>query len=379
MTALTCRLCHAPLRGAPFLTLERMPASAQGFPHKNELHAEKSVQLEVFSCTGCGLVQAQCEPVPYWREVIRANAFSPAMKAFRETFFADFVRENDLTGKSLVEVGCGRGECLDLFKAAGMQTFGTEYSTDNAAHARMSGHHIETCFPDNPAARLAGGPFDAFASFNFLEHWPDPRAVLETIHANTSEDAVGLIEVPNCDMILSRALFSEFIGDHLSYFTKQTLTSLLNISGFEVISCQSLWNDYILSAKVKKHKAIEGVPFLALRKRLAGKFESFFSACGARRICAWGAGHQALAVISLLKLERKIEFILDSAPFKQGLYTPATHLPIHAPNFLHDAGAGAVIIMAAGYSDEILKILKRDFNPDLKIAILRETELEILP
>lgn len=379
MSTKPCRLCYAPLSGTPFLNLERMPASAQGFPKQDELADEKTAQLELFSCSACGLVQAQCEPVPYWRDVIRANAFSPAMQEFRKNFFADFVRDHALTGKSLIEIGCGRGEYLDLFKALGVRTFGTEHGPENANIALAAGHQVQTCFPEDSSIKLAHGPYDTFVSFNFLEHWPNPRQVLAAIHANTTETAVGLIEVPNCNMILSRALFSEFISDHLSYFTKETLTSLLNISGFEVDSCESIWNGYILSARVRKRPARSAAPFTDLRKKLSRQFETFFKACGNKPICAWGAGHQSLAVLSLLNLENKIDFIIDSAPFKQGRYTPATHLPIHAPDHLHKSDVGAILIMAAGYSDEVLKILRRDFKADLKVAILRETELEILP
>ena len=68
--------------------------------------------------------------------------------------------------------------------------------------------------------------------------------------------------------------------------------------------------------------------------------------------------------------------IVDSAPFKQNKYTPATHLPIVAPEKLIADKVDAVIVMAAGYSDEVAGIIKRKFN-NIQIAVLRDFGLEI--
>ena len=41
------------------------------------------------------------------------------------------------------------------------------------------------------------------------------------------------------------------------------------------------------------------------------------------------------------------------------------------------ANGEAVIVMAASYSDEVAAILKRDYDQQLHVAILRETGLEV--
>ena len=92
----------------------------------------------------------------------------------------------------------------------------------------------------------------------------------------------------------------------------------------------------------------------------------------------WGAGHQALAIIALTKIADKIRYVVDAAPFKQGKYTPATHLPIVAPDTLRADPVEAVIVMAASYSDEVAGILRRQFSPQIKIAILRDFGLEMV-
>ena len=78
-----CRCCGEPLPDPPLLTLENMPAAAQNFPAADELATEHGADLRVRQCECCGLVQLDCEPVPYFRDVIRAAAASPEMREFR--------------------------------------------------------------------------------------------------------------------------------------------------------------------------------------------------------------------------------------------------------------------------------------------------------
>jgi hypothetical protein len=77
-------------------------------------------------------------------------------------------------------------------------------------------------------------------------------------------------------------------------------------------------------------------------------------------------------------LSDKIRFVVDSASFKQGKYTPASHLPIVSPDALATDPVEAVIVMAAGYSDEVARMLRRKFDAKMDISILRDYGLESL-
>jgi len=184
--------------------------------------------------------------------------------------------------------------------------------------------------------------------------------------------------VPNFDMILRNNLFTEFISDHIFYFTANTLKLMLETSGFEVIEIKSIWYDYILSATVKKRGVSNIEAFKKNRLNLGQALHQFADQFQAGGVAVWGAGHQALAAIALLDLAGKIKYVVDSAPFKQGKYTPATHLPIVSPSELLKSPVIAVIVMAAGYSDEVVKIIQAVERPSMRIAVLRETYLEII-
>ena len=93
MTLKKCRVCSRPLSAKPLLEYGNMPKAAQFLPSRRDLPREKGVNLEIRQCSGCGLVQLGGRPVPYYREVIRASAFSPEMKSFRKKQFAVFVRK----------------------------------------------------------------------------------------------------------------------------------------------------------------------------------------------------------------------------------------------------------------------------------------------
>jgi len=69
--------------------------------------------------------------------------------------------------------------------------------------------------------------------------------------------------------------------------------------------------------------------------------------------------------------------VIDSALFKQGKFTPATHIPIVDPENLRSNPVSAVIVIAGSYSDEVSKILRDKYDRNISIAIVRDFGLEI--
>lgn len=371
-----CRVCARELFDEPLLWYANMPRVAQFLPDQSSVHTDTGQDLAVRQCSGCGLVQLSDEPVHYFKDVVRAAGLSPEMRAFRQAQFRRFVTTFGLSGKKAIEIGCGRGEYLSLLQEAGVDASGIEHSADSVAACRAGGLNVSEGFVDGADATVPGGPFDAFVILNFLEHLPDPNGTLRGIRANLSEGGVGLVEVPNFDMMLRERQFAEFMSDHLFYFTEETLTTALRLNGFEVLSCTEEWHRYILSAVVRKRAPLDLSAFHAQQARLRDEVHAYVGRFSPGSVAIWGAGHQALALMSLLDLGRSIKYVVDSAPFKQGRYTPATHLPIVAPSTLNSDPVEAVIIMAAAYSDEVARNVRTAFRPELNVAIWRESGLE---
>ena len=288
------------------------------------------------------------------------------------------MQKYSLKGGKIIEIGCGRGEYLSTMQQFGVGAYGLEYSDESVTQCLKNGLKVSKGFIQSSTDNLNNAPFDAFFILNFLEHLPDPNSILRGIYNNLTEDAMGLVEVPNFDMILRKKLFSEFIGDHLFYFTKETLCTTLRLNGFEIIDCNEVWYDYIISAVVKKRRKLNISHFYKHQEQLKNEIEEYVRRFKDKNVAIWGAGHQALAVISLLNLSDRIKYVVDSALFKQGKYTAATHIPIVSPDKLDSDPVDAVIVMAASYSDEVARIIRQKYDKNINIAILRDFGLEVV-
>ncbi|MEN2426329.1 class I SAM-dependent methyltransferase [Chromobacterium vaccinii] len=367
-----CRICAQPLFAESLLVQHDMPAAAQGLPTAEQLSADRGVELALRQCGGCGLVQLDAEPVPYWRDVIRAAGISQEMRDFRLKQFGGWLAEHGLAGRKVLEVGCGRGEYLSLLAEAGADAYGVEHLPASVDACHQAGLRVERGFVDGSDTRLAAGPFDGFMILNFLEHIPAAHLTLQGIAANLADGAVGMVEVPNFDMILEKGLFAEFIPDHLFYFTERTLVRLLEANGFEVLDCRAAWHDYVLSATVRKRRPQNLSGLIACETALRASFDDFLGRFAPGKVAIWGAGHQSLALISLMDIAGRIRYVLDSAPFKQGRYTPATHLPIVPPERLNDGEVDAVIVLAASYSAEVARLIRERHGQRFVVAVMGE-------
>ena len=370
-----CRVCQQELFSEPLLQYNNMPKSAQFLPDAVEVVTEMGADIEVCQCSGCGLVQLSNEPVFYYKEVIRATAVSAEMTTFRERQFKQWIDDYSLSGKKLIEIGCGAGEFMHIMQKNDVQILGLEQGKQSVAKGIQQGLHIEQGFIEDKSV-LEDGPFDAFYMLNFLEHLPNPNATLMKIGENLRDGAVGLVEVPNFDMIIRNNLFSEFISDHLFYFTRDTFISTLNRNGFDVLECQEVWHEYSISAVVRKRERLDLSSFFVMQQTLKEEIGHYISQFSDNSVAIWGAGHQALAVMSLTELKGKIKYVVDSAPFKQEKFTPATHIPIVAPEVLNQDPVEAIIVMAASFSDEVANIIRQNYS-GINISILRENGLDI--
>lgn len=364
-----CRLCSASLPSKPIFALEGMPRAAQHLPASADLAEDRGITLNLHECEACHLVQLANDPVPYYRDVLRAVSVSADIQQFRRAQFTRFFTHHELENKRVIEIGCGRGEHLDIARHAGLPLVGLEHSRDAVQHCQTKGFEVYEGFPGEAGWPTSPVPYDGFLMLNFLEHLPDPRRALHCIAQCLPAGGIGLVEVPNLDMILRHNLFTEFTVDHLLYFSTATLQTALALAGFECLTCEAVWHDYILSATIRRRPRLK-FPRLAhtaaeLREALFTYIDSF----PPHRVAVWGAGHQALTVLAVADLAGRVSCVLDSAPSKQGRYTPATHIPITAPDALNAGSIDAVIVMAASYNGEVVELLQTRY-PTIQVAVL---------
>jgi 2-polyprenyl-3-methyl-5-hydroxy-6-metoxy-1,4-benzoquinol methylase len=373
-----CRVCGSDFFKEPLLEYKNMPAVAQYFPDKTFLENDKGIDLEICQCSGCGLIQLNNEPVSYYKEVIRASGISEEMKKFRIKQFQDFLEKYNLKNKKIIEIGCGGGEYLSVMNQLNINSYGLEYSEELVEKCIKIGLKVYKGFIENDDDKIRDNPFDGFFILNYLEHLPKINSTLRGIYNNLTDNAIGLIEVPNFDMILSKNLFSEFTRDHLFYFTKESLKRTLELNGYEVLNCEVIWHDYIISAVVKKRDEISLKHFYEKQEKIKKEIKEYIKGFGSKKVAVWGAGHQALAIMSMTEINKDIKYVIDSAEFKQNKYTPATHIPIVSPETLGYDPVEAIIIIAGSYSDEVASIIKEKYSNKINIAILRDFGLEAI-
>ena len=374
-----CIACGAPLWETPLLTLDNMPASAQHMPAAQGVKEDRGLTLDLCQCMGCGLVQFDCEPVDYYRDVIRAGGFSRTMVELRRYQYKHLIDSYHLEGKKFIEVGCGQGEFLKVLSEFPVEVHGIEHDPHLVELARAQGLDVTEGFTETEDTRFAGGLYDVFLSFNFLEHQPDPSTMLQAIYRNLEDDAMGLITVPSFEYIMDHNSYYELIRDHLAYYTFETLTPLLERNGFLVEECEVINRD-TLSVIVKKRPQMDTENLLECYVNLKREMESYMKYLDAwdKKVAVWGASHQGFTLASTTKLGERARYIIDSAPFKQGKFAPASHLPIVGPDHFHEHPVDAIIITAPGYTDEIAASIRRKFGTSVEIRAMRSNHLEMV-
>ena len=374
-----CIACGAPLWETPLLTLDNMPASAQHMPDAQGVKEDRGLTLDLCQCMGCGLVQFDCEPVDYYRDVIRAGGFSKTMVALRRYQYKHLIDSYHLEGKKFIEVGCGQGEFLKVLSEFPVEVHGIEHDPHLVELARAQGLDVTEGFTETEDTRFAGGLYDVFLSFNFLEHQPDPSTMLQAIYRNLEDDAMGLITVPSFEYIMDHNSYYELIRDHLAYYTFETLTPLLERNGFQVEECEVINRD-TLSVIVRKRPQMDTENLLECYVNLKREMETYMKYLDAwdKKVAIWGASHQGFTLAATTKLGEKARYIIDSAPFKQAKFAPASHLPIVGPDHFHEHPVDAIIITAPGYTDEIAASIRQKFGTAVEIRAMRSNHLEMV-
>ena len=239
----------------------------------------------------------------------------------------------------------------------------------------------DVCYPE--------GPFDAFVQFNFLEHQPDPCDMLRNIRRNLKPQAIGLITVPSFEYILRYNGYYELLRDHIANYTEFTLQKILQDCGFELLS-MDLVNRDTIEAIVRKadpdelselHYSGRLIDVSALRDsydRLSASVNAHIDHLSESRrtMAIWGASHQGFTLAATTKLGGRVEYIIDSAPFKQGRFSPASHIPIVAPDYAVAHPVDEILIVAPGYTDEIAGIIRERFDENVRILVLRTDRIE---
>ncbi len=134
----------------------------------------------------------------------------------------------------VLDVGCGQGPALDLFRKYGFQAIGIDVNEVNLAACREAGHFVYHM--DQNQLTLQDNKFDLVWARHVLEHSPIPFWTLHEFHRVLKPNSILYVEVPAPDT----SCHHETNMNHYSCLTYSTWVSLIGRVGFGFLEARKI-------------------------------------------------------------------------------------------------------------------------------------------
>jgi 2-polyprenyl-3-methyl-5-hydroxy-6-metoxy-1,4-benzoquinol methylase len=198
---------------------------------------------QIVQCNQCGLVyvnpREKFQDIIYSYGMVKDEGYLKERKARDATFLRGlrFLEKYCPQKGSLLDIGCFTGLFLNLARNHGWSVLGIEPSQWAARYAKekLDLNVLEGAIEDS---QFSDDSFDAVSMWDVIEHLPDPKSTLATLHAKLKTKGVLFLNTFNYDSIF-RKLFGRkywFIERmHIYYFTSRTITKILETCNYEVL------------------------------------------------------------------------------------------------------------------------------------------------
>lgn len=313
------------------------------------------------------------------------QGFSPTFKKYAENLANDLIRKYGLEKKLILEIGCGKGDFLQLICRRGRNRgIGIDPKADRKRVQDELGQleFLNELYSEEHGRYRA----DLICCRHTLEHIHYPAEFVITIrHSILSPlKTPVVIELPDVTRVLDETAFWDIYYEHCGYYSPGTLARLFRRNGFEVADLQRVYQNqhlllcaYPILNRGEVHSEIEESTQYLQEKvksfslRLKAKLERWAgildSASGLRkRIVIWGSGSKCVGFLTALPNANEIKYVVDINPNRQGKYIPIFGTKIVSPRFLLKYQPNIVIVMNSIYLEEIKKdIRKMDLNPEI--------------
>lgn len=158
-----------------------------------------------------------------------------------------------LPGRPLLDVGCGRGEWLELLAEGGIEAYGVDSNEHAVAFGAQRGLRIQCADVLNHLGTLPEGALGAVTAFHLIEHLPLEvlRQFLDEARRALVTGGVLMLESPNPESIKVGATTFHYDPTHLRPIPPQLAAFLVEQAGFADIEVLRL-NPYPDSSLVKE-------------------------------------------------------------------------------------------------------------------------------
>jgi len=359
-----------------FLKIPNAPIRVQVIPRKL-IAKDKKINIEILKCSKCTLVQLSNKNYvvdDYYDDYIMSRTYSNYSKKYLQWLARDFISQFDLKNKSIVDVGCGDGYFVKCLNEQKSKAFGIEPSDVACNLAKKRGVKVIRDYVDDKF-RL-NKKVDAFVTLEVFEHISNPKKLLKNVKKFLNVGAYGMVEVPSLVKALRDNRYYDFFPDHVAYYSPTSLSYMLQLNGFDVISVKHTGtDDYITAYFVYAENS--GVPDNIQPRFVNYKSEyiRFFSKLKGKKVALWGAGAKGITSISFSNIPKEnVLFCVDSDPNKLGTFFPGSHIPVKSPKELFKTNVDVVVVTAMAYTDEIVDTLRKKYKfKNNQIAIIAPT------
>jgi hypothetical protein len=389
MANVPCRLCGSPLTET-FVDLGMSPL-CESYLRADQLDAaERFYPLHVRTCANCLLVQlpAYVPGEEIFSDYAYFSSYSDSWVAHAKRYADAMADALALGPDSLVtEVASNDGYLLQHFVARGVPVLGVEPAANIADVARGKGIRTETRFlgAETGAALAAEyGRADLVAGNNVYAHVPDLVDFTAGLAALVKPNGLVTLEFPHLLRLIERNQYDTIYHEHYQYLTLLTAQRALATADLVLVDVDELpthGGSLRVHARpasgagepspnVKAVLDAEAATGLHTLSGHAGFAESVFGVkrdlleflltarAEGKRVVGYGAPGKGNTLLNHCGIRSDLmAYTVDRSPYKQGLFLPGTHIPIHAPERLAEDKPDYVLVLPWNLRTEISRQL----------------------
>lgn len=382
-----CRICKSN-RLQDFLTLGSQPLANGFIRPEDRFKKEKVYPLTLCLCPECGLVQLR-DTVP-GKLMFKNYLYIPSSSKTRVDHFYELaetltsrlhLRPKDLT----IDIGSNDGSLLQCFMQLGVEVLGIDPSENLAKVAELKGiPTINAFFSRKIASKISKkyGKAKIITATNVFAHVNDLHEFVAGVEILLAPGGLFVIEFPYLLDFLKECEFDTVYHEHLSYFAVRPLMRLFGSTNLHIASIQHMDLDggslrVFVQKKQKKRKNNPDIqvlidnelsekldtiePYKKFAKTVVErkiKFRQLLEKLKKRKkkIIGYGAPAKGNTFLNYCHITNKdISYIVDSTPYKQGMFLPGSHIPIYQENKILSDPPDYIIILAWNFTDEIIQ------------------------
>ena len=172
-------------------------------------------------------------------------------------------------GRRILDLGCGNGYLVNLLISAGYDAYGTDASEKGIAIAQKTNpgrFFVQDLSTDGLPEGLQKIKFDIIVSTEVIEHLYNPEAFIEFCKKALNGKGELIISTPYHgylkNLVLSLTnkwdahLGPQWLGGHIKFWSRATLSKLLTDAGFTVTAFKGcgrfpyMWMSMIIKAEI---------------------------------------------------------------------------------------------------------------------------------